>query len=137
MARTWLTLGYAGILVSGWGIVTIFQGLLNLGRLDAAIMSVHALAKAEQDYAELQHDRGYACTLPELVASGLITDEAIRVLARRGRSEGYVFEIHRCAPNTGQKPNLTYQIVARSLHDGPTVCVDQSGIVRYEPECGQ
>jgi hypothetical protein len=136
LAITMLVLGWLGLGLSVWGITTVFQGLLALGRLDSAIVSVRTLVDAEAKFARAHPEIGYSCSLSELEKGGSIAEESIKALAQSGQRNGYSFEIRDCGGEKAGKPNLRYHVIARSLHGGGNVCSDQSGIVRfYDPGC--
>ena len=97
-----------------------------LGFVDSAIDRVRVISAAETQFAKAHPGLGYTCTLSELHR----TEEITRLLAQNRIDNGYAFEIAGCQATTPDKPNLTYYVAARPLHQGqPAFCSDQSGVL--------
>lgn len=137
LPRLPLGLGYSFLAALALVLGFILHGLYRLAELDSAIVTVREIVDAETRFAKSNPMQGYTCNLAELPTDGGILEQA---LAKTGQRNGYSFEIRGCQKIHG-KPNSSYRIVARPLHDSDprgrdNVCADQSGIVRFSgPSC--
>ena len=99
-----------------------------------AVASIQALNLAEQEYATLHPDTGFACNISDLgrndseVSRSALVD---RVLVS-GTSSWYHFDI-RCSPSVGRA--AAYRITALPVEPGVTgqyaLCTDQSREIWY------
>src|SRR3954453_21403182 len=88
--------------------------LYKLGEVDSAIGRMRALSTAEVHFVRTHPDLGYTCTLSDLAPNDAVT----RLMAQRGRDNGYVFELLGCQVPSQGKPNSMYYTTARPLQSG-------------------
>ena len=120
-------------------IVQYFDGLYRLGQLDSAIVLVRRVTEAEAEFAWSHSAEGYTCDLGEL-RSELSKDvdmESLERLIKSRQWNGFSLEIRGCH-SAHDRPNSSYQLVARSRRAEGNVCSDQSRVLRiYDAGCDQ
>ena len=126
-----LSSGYIMLGVSGWGVL---RGMLELGYVDSAILSLHTFVQAENSFAKAHPAFGYTCNVSELAAYESPPTKIIAGLAQNHRRNGYEFEVRGCCGATARNgTNVSYQLIARPLLAGMIAyCSDQTGVVRYD-----
>ena len=97
---------------------------------NSPVSAVRSVNMAEIAYAQQHQTAGYTCSLPDLKnAWGLGNDLA------RGKSNGYIFELHNCTATETNGPITKYQLVAypagAAKTSNPAYCSDQTDTIRF------
>ena len=124
LLKALVVLGSLAVIVAGWILLNRWK---RLGYVDSAIGSIRVLVKSENNFAQTHPDIGYACTL-----SALPSDDLTAELVKKGRRNGYTFQID-CPADDAKQPNTRYLLTARPLVMGMAAfCSDQTGVVKYD-----
>jgi hypothetical protein len=101
-----------------------------------AAESVRELSRAENNYAALHPDAGFACNLSQLGGQTSESSSRIRLvdpLLESGTKDSYLFEIQ--CPQKGNEKVTGYTITATPLKPGTTgeytLCTNQNGEIWY------
>jgi type IV pilus assembly protein PilA len=138
LAIAGLVLGYMWVVAIPIVLIIAAIAIPNLLRArmaaneSSALANIRTLTTVEITYASTHPNVGFTCSLSDLSADNLISNQLAS-----GQRTGYVFELRNCNSEASGGPNTKYQVVAHPLTPNTTgiraFCTDESNVIKVDP----